>query len=175
VIVLVIGGTRSGKSEVAEGLAARVADRVTVLIPWADAGTDIDADTELAARVATHRARRPAAWTTVECGDALPAALAATPDVVVVDSLGTWVARHDAFAVDVDALVTALRRRDAATFVVTEEVGLSVHAPTEAGRGFADAVGLLNRAVADVADTVLLVVAGRALRLDAAGLGVEER
>jgi nicotinate-nucleotide--dimethylbenzimidazole phosphoribosyltransferase len=49
---------------------------------------------------------------------------------------------------------------------VSEEVGLGVHAPTEVGRRFADALGELNRAVADVADRALLVVAGRVLPLD---------
>jgi nicotinate-nucleotide--dimethylbenzimidazole phosphoribosyltransferase len=52
--------------------------------------------------------------------------------------------------------------------VVSEEVGLGVHAPSEAGRRFADVLGTLNRAVADVADRVLLVVAGRVLPLDRA-------
>jgi adenosyl cobinamide kinase/adenosyl cobinamide phosphate guanylyltransferase len=45
-------------------------------------------------------------------------------------------------------------------------VGLGVHPPTDVGRRFADALGGLNRAVADVADRVLLVVAGRVLPLD---------
>jgi adenosyl cobinamide kinase/adenosyl cobinamide phosphate guanylyltransferase len=44
-------------------------------------------------------------------------------------------------------------------------VGLGVHTPTEAGRRFADALGEINRAVADMADEVLLVVAGRVLPL----------
>ena len=47
-----------------------------------------------------------------------------------------------------------------------EEVGLGVHPSSEAGRVFRDALGELNQAVAAVADQVLLVVAGRTLRLD---------
>ena len=50
--------------------------------------------------------------------------------------------------------------------VVSEEVGLSVHAPSEPARRFVDSLGDLNRAVADLADEVLLVVAGRVLPLD---------
>ena len=69
--------------------------------------------------------------------------------------------------VDVAGLVAALRRRAEPTVVVTEEVGLSVHPPTEAGRRFADALGQLNLAVADAADQTLLVVAGRVLPLAA--------
>jgi adenosyl cobinamide kinase/adenosyl cobinamide phosphate guanylyltransferase len=53
--------------------------------------------------------------------------------------------------------------------VVSEEVGLGVHPATEDGRRFRDALGTLNQAVAAVADEVLLVVAGRILRLDAPG------
>ena len=49
--------------------------------------------------------------------------------------------------------------------LVSEEVGLSVHPPTEIGRLFVDVLGELNRAVAGRADRVLLVVAGRVLDL----------
>jgi adenosyl cobinamide kinase/adenosyl cobinamide phosphate guanylyltransferase len=49
--------------------------------------------------------------------------------------------------------------------LVSEEVGLGVHAATEVGRRFADQLGLLNRAVADQADDVLLVMGGRVLPL----------
>jgi adenosylcobinamide kinase/adenosylcobinamide-phosphate guanylyltransferase len=50
--------------------------------------------------------------------------------------------------------------------VVSEEVGLGVHPSFAMGRHFRDALGTLNQAVASVSDRVLLVVAGRALRLD---------
>ncbi len=94
---------------------------------------------------------------------------------VLVDSLGTWVARAPGMQVDTAALVDALRRRSGPTIVVSEEVGLAVHPPTEAGRRFADTLGLLNAAVAANADRVLLVVAGRAVSLRTVddALGVE--
>ena len=50
--------------------------------------------------------------------------------------------------------------------IVSEEVGLGVHPSTEVGRAFRDVLGDVNRAVAEVADEVLLVVAGRVLPLD---------
>jgi len=84
---------------------------------------------------------------------------------VLVDSLGTWVAACD-MAPDVEALLAVLRRRTGDTVLVSEEVGLGVHPPTELGVRFRDAVGEVNAAVADVADDVRLVVAGRGLRLD---------
>ncbi len=161
-IVLVIGGTRSGKSAVAERLAARTGDPVTVLAP-----TSPGDDADLAARVRAHQARRPATWRTCECGAALPAALDAVTGSALVDSLGAWVATSPDLTVDVPGLLAALHRRPALTVVVTEEVGLSVHPATEAGRRFADVLGQLNRAVADAADQTLLVVAGRVLSLAA--------
>ncbi len=90
------------------------------------------------------------------------------PGTVLVDSLGSWVAACD-MAPDLDALQGALRRRPGDTVLVSEEVGLGVHPPTALGVRFRDAVGELNVAVAEVADDVRLVVAGRGLRLDPPG------
>jgi adenosyl cobinamide kinase/adenosyl cobinamide phosphate guanylyltransferase len=180
-ITLVLGGTRSGKSEVAEALLAEVlaadgAHTVTYV------ATGQVTDDDMAARVAAHRARRPAAWTTVEPGRDLARALGAAPGHAIVDSLGTWVAAHDDLAPDIPGLCRALRGRTDAggadagggarrrhTVVVSEEVGLGVHAESEIGRRFADVLGELNRAVADEADRVLLVVAGRVLPLERIG------
>lgn len=161
-ITLVLGGTRSGKSEVAERLVAAAGGPVTYLAT----GRAVDGD--MAARIAAHQARRPPAWTTVEAGTDLPVALARVEGHALVDSLGTWVAAHDDLAPDVPALCAALAGRAGAgrTVLVSEEVGLGVHAPTPAGRRFTDVLGGLNRAVADLADRVLLVVAGRVLPLD---------
>jgi nicotinate-nucleotide--dimethylbenzimidazole phosphoribosyltransferase len=163
VITLVLGGTRSGKSVIAERLAASLPQPVTYV---ATGGIDDD-DADLSARIAAHRTRRPSDWTTVEAGAELAGALHAHPGgTALVDALGSWVAQHADLHVDVAALLDALRARQGDTVVVSEEVGLSVHPPTEAGRRFVDAMGELNRAVADVADRVLLVVAGRVLSLD---------
>jgi adenosyl cobinamide kinase/adenosyl cobinamide phosphate guanylyltransferase len=169
-IVLMLGGTRSGKSALAERRAAQLGDTVTFIAPCATPSTDDD----LIARIAAHRARRPSTWGTVECGDALPEALRRAPGVALVDSLGTWVANAPELVVDVPALVEALEERTAPTVLVGEEVGLAIHAPTRIGRDFTDRLGELNTAVAAIADEVLLVVAGRVLRLeqpDALGLG----
>jgi len=159
-VTLVLGGTRSGKSEVAERMAAGLGDVVTYVATAAVDPTDADH----ARRVEAHRARRPAAWPTVEVGADLPTVLASIEGPVIVDSLGTWVAACD-FEVDELALRSALTTREGSTIVVSEEVGLGVHPPTELGVRFQDALGRLNRVVADIADDVWLVIAGRALGL----------
>ena len=88
---------------------------------------------------------------------------------VLVDSLGTWVAADADLAPDAPRCARRCARARAGagdTVLVSEEVGLGVHPATEVGRRFADGLGELNRAVAEVADRVLLVVAGRVLALD---------
>jgi adenosylcobinamide kinase/adenosylcobinamide-phosphate guanylyltransferase len=160
----VLGGARSGKSEVAEGLVAVLGDAVTYVATGGPADPSVDAD--WAARVAAHRARRPAAWTTVEAAGHLPDLIRRLSDAVLLDSLGTWVASSPDFAVDVVGLIRALAERDGDTVVVSEEVGLGVHPETEVGRAFRDALGTVNRAVAGVADDAWFVVAGRRLRLE---------
>lgn len=169
-IVLVLGGTRSGKSAVAESMAARLAGGDGAVTYVATAWLD-PADADHAARIGAHRARRPGSWTTVECTDpaALPDVLTSAVGVVLLDSLGTWVTGHADLDADPAPLVAALRARVETTIVVSEEVGLAPHAPTEVGRRFADALGRANHAVSDVADRALLVVAGRAVELPPPG------
>lgn len=164
-VTLVLGGTRSGKSTVAEQLAAELASRGGGTVTYV--ATASVTDEEMARRVAAHQARRPAAWSTVELASSteLPAVLAHLDGSVLVDSLGTWVASAPDLEVDAQALVHALQVRSGSTVLVSEEVGLAVHPATAVGRAFVDALGDLNQAVATVAQRVLLVVAGRTLEL----------
>lgn len=171
-VVLVLGGARSGKSTVAERLAAETGDPVTYVATGAPA--EPTADASWAARVDAHRARRAETWSTVELpraaqGDATPdlaGAVGGLTGTVLVDSLGAWIARSPAFAVDAAALCRCLEGREGTTVVVSDEVGLGVVPETELGNRFRDALGELNRAVAEIADDVFLVVAGRRLRLE---------
>ena len=158
-ITLVLGGVRSGKSEVAERLAGPGPGTylATALVAPGDA--------DFAARVARHRARRPGSWATVEEPRCVPEVLARLEGVVLLDALGTWIAND--LEADIDGLLAALVNRPGDTIVVSEEVGLGVHPVTEVGRLFADRLGEANRRVAAVADRCLLVVAGRIIDLPA--------
>jgi adenosyl cobinamide kinase/adenosyl cobinamide phosphate guanylyltransferase len=161
-LVLVLGGARSGKSAVAERRAGEGAAPVTYV------ATGTATDPEMVARIAAHRRRRPEQWATVEvgAGDDLAGTLAALEGTVLLDALGTWLAAQPGFEVDGGRLCAALAGRAGDSVVVSDEVGLGVHPATEVGRHFRDALGTLNQQVAAVADDVLLVVAGRSLRLD---------
>ena len=59
-LTLILGGARSGKSRLAQRLAAQ-AQRVTYI-----ATAQIRDDPEMAARIERHRAGRPGSWQTIE-------------------------------------------------------------------------------------------------------------
>jgi nicotinate-nucleotide--dimethylbenzimidazole phosphoribosyltransferase len=174
---LVLGGTRSGKSEFAERL---LTDEPTVR--YVATGRS-SADAEWARRIDAHRARRPAVWTTEEVGDdpgRLPSLLAgAQPsEVVLVDEIGTWVGAlltpddgttaAPALDESIARLGAAVRACPARLVLVSPEVGLAPVALTPLGRAFVDAVGSTNIALADACDAVVLVVAGQPVRVKGA-------
>ena len=162
-ITLVLGGARSGKSRVGEALVSSNSGPVTYV-----ATADARDDPEFLARVAQHRQRRPVDWATIECGADLVTVVAGLRGTVLIDSLGTWLARWPDFAVDVTALLAALGRVTGDVVVVSDEAGLGVHPTSEVGRAYRDALGSLNQSVADYADCVLFVVAGQVMTLKGA-------
>jgi adenosylcobinamide kinase / adenosylcobinamide-phosphate guanylyltransferase len=154
-LVLFLGGQRSGKSEVAERLAATGPRPITYVATICDGS-----DPELEERIARHRLRRDGSWRTVVADGDLRLPSTGT---VLVDGLGMWLAGLPR-PVDPEWVVARVRR-NAATVVVTEEVGMGLVPSNEEARRFADSLGALNRAMAEVADRVYLVVAGRVLTL----------
>jgi adenosylcobinamide kinase/adenosylcobinamide-phosphate guanylyltransferase len=87
-ITLVLGGARSGKSEVAERIAVRLPAPITYLATLVPGN-----DPDLAARIDAHRARRPAGWRTIEAGAELPALLRSVPGPVLLDGSGRGLRR----------------------------------------------------------------------------------
>jgi adenosylcobinamide kinase/adenosylcobinamide-phosphate guanylyltransferase len=173
---LVLGGARSGKSEQAELRVAGEPD-VTYVAAGA-AGTGGDA--EWAARVAAHRARRPAWWRTVETTD-LAGVLAGAGGALLIDGIGTWLAAvmdecgawdgsadsAARLAAWVAGLTGAWRQTGAYVVAVSDETGLGVVPGTPAGRRFRDELGRLNQVLAAESEETELVVAGRVVPLPA--------
>jgi adenosyl cobinamide kinase/adenosyl cobinamide phosphate guanylyltransferase len=158
-LILVLGGARSGKSGVAEALASQLPQPVTYVATLVVDGQDAD----LTHRIDLHQQRRPASWATLDATADLPHQLRGVEGTVLLDSLGPWVALHEPDNEATRELCDALASRGGDTVVVSDEVGMSVHPATESGRAFQDATGGVNQRLADVADETLLVVAGRIL------------
>lgn len=170
---LVLGGIRSGKSAHAESLLADAYE-----VRYLATGPVPTEDDSWSTRVRAHRDRRPDRFVTVETADPAAELRADAAATVLIDDLGTWLTgvldRADAWddqtvSVDdhVDELCAAIDDHFGDIVVVSPEVGLSVVAPTSAGRRFADELGALNARVAQVVDRARLVVAGRVLDLPA--------
>jgi adenosylcobinamide kinase / adenosylcobinamide-phosphate guanylyltransferase len=168
---LILGGIRSGKSQYAEATIARaVADEqpVRYLATGAAAGDD----SGWSARVAAHRNRRPAHWSTVESHDVATQLRADPGTATLVDDIGGWLVaamdRGGAWAGDgvadaVEDLLGAVDAFGGPLVLVSPEVGLSVVPATESGRRFTDELGMVNQRLAAQCDRVVLVVAGQPL------------
>jgi len=159
-VTLVLGGARSGKSRYAESLVTARPH------PWVYIATAEPCDDEMAARIATHQARRAEGWQTIEAPHELPEALRDAPQdaAVLVDCLTLWLANvmHAAFDIDqiTQRLEEALRARAGTTVLVSNEVGLGIVPDNALARSFRDAQGVLNQRLANVAGRIMLMVAG---------------
>lgn len=166
---LVLGGIRSGKSRWAETAVAAADGPVRYLATGA-VPSAAPQDDEWARRVAAHRGRRPAHWSTVETPDVAGALRTDPVTATLVDDIGGWLTatmdRRDAWTggavtADVDDLLTAVAAVAGPLVLVSPEVGLTVVPATAAGRRFADELGELNQRLADACERVVLVVAGQ--------------
>ncbi len=160
---LLLGGARSGKSRYAVEQAQVIGGSAAVV------ATARAVDGDMAARIARHRAERPARWATLEEPLDIAAACrraARSHDLVIVDCVTVWISNlmergdDDTLVLAaVDDLAKLLRERLGSVILVSNEVGQGVHPPTELGRRFRDLLGVVNQRLAAVADRVTLMVA----------------
>jgi adenosylcobinamide kinase/adenosylcobinamide-phosphate guanylyltransferase len=174
--ILITGGVRSGKSRFAETLLAESAE-----VTYVASGPvpDPAADAEWAARIADHRVRRPAHWSTVETTDVV-GVLRNVSGPILIDCLGTWLTAlidrlgtwdeplpnwQTDFHDQLGDLVTAWQARRDIAIAVTNEVGWGLVSQYRSGRVFTELLGEVNQEMAAASDEVIMIVAGRALRL----------
>ncbi len=170
--VLVLGGTRSGKSRWAERLAAEAAAHTGQPVCYLATAEPLDG--EMADRIDAHRQRRPHEWVTLE--EPLAAAEAirrwSATHVVLVECLtlllSNWMRDplgSASFAQRADALAAAVAQSPSPVIVVSNEVGAGIVPMYPMARQYADWLGLLNQRVARASARVYLTVAGRPLLL----------
>jgi len=165
-IIYISGGTRSGKSSYAQKLALEKSESpvyVATAKIW---------DEDFAARVEMHKAERGPEWRLLERETNIHM-LPIENEVVVVDCVTLWLTNifmeHredikkslDAFKMQVDGL----RSKDGTFIIISNEIGMGLHAETVLGRKFTDLQGWANQYVASVADEAIFMVSGLPLRL----------
>ena len=163
---LVFGGARSGKSLFAERLVTE-SGLAPVYIATAEAR-----DGEMESRIATHRQRRGAEWTTLEEPFDLAGMIAreARPDrALLVDCLTLWLSNHYFAEHDIEAETRGLNDAIAGlvgpVVLVSNEVGFGIVPENRLSRDFRDAQGRLNQSIAAACDRAILVAAGLPLVL----------
>lgn len=165
---LILGGSRSGKSALAERIASAHGEDV-VYVATAAAG-----DGEMRERIAQHRARRPSHWGCIEeplqLADTLRAQ-ARPGRCLLVDCLTLWLsnllldADDGAQARECAALLKTLPGLPGAVVLVSNEVGLGVVPMGALSRRFVDEAGRLHQQLAVHCDRVIFVAAGLPLAL----------
>lgn len=165
-IIYITGGTRSGKSRFAQEMALeRSANPVYVATAriW---------DDDFAKRVERHKAERGPEWTSLECEHNVHL-LPLENHVVVIDCVTLWLTNlfmtYDqdidkslaAFKIEIDSIFKLI-----GTFIIiSNEIGMGVHAETEVGRKFTDLQGWANQYVGAKSDEAILMVSGLPLYL----------
>lgn len=168
---LILGGARSGKSRLAERLAADSDLAVTYI------ATSQALDGEMAARIVHHRQRRPAHWALVEEPLQLARVLreqAGAQRCLLVDCLTLWLTNllmledPARLAEERDAFLECLGELPGRVILVSNETGLGVVPLGELTRRYVDEAGWLHQAVADQAERVTFMVAGLPMTLKGA-------
>ncbi len=178
VLVVILGGTRSGKSRFGRERAAALASGG----PVAYVATAVPGDPELDDRIRRHRADRSAEWQTIEAGVHLAAAIrgVAPTTTILLDGLTLWTSlalADDATRVDAvldgefAELLEAIAEHDGAVVVVSDEIGLGMVPLDPLARAFRDLLGIAHQRLVARSDEAWLMVAGRAIALPAMGSG----
>lgn len=162
----ITGGERSGKSRYAQQLAESLSDTPYYL------ATSRIWDDDFKNRVKRHVSDRDERWTTLEEEKFLSTVII-EKSVVVIDCVTLWLTN---FFVDtkndvekclslakeeIDKLVAL----DATIIIISNEIGMGLHAQTASGRKFTELQGWVNQFIAQKADKAIFMVSGLPLTL----------
>ena len=170
---LILGGARSGKSRLAEKLAAESGCAVTYI------ATSQLLDGEMSERVRHHRERRPVEWALIEEPVELARVLrdnARADACLLVDCLTLWMTNllmledPQRLIAERNALLECLADLPGEIVFVSNETGMGVVPLGELTRRYVDEAGWLHQALAERCQRVVLTVAGLPLTLKGTAL-----
>ncbi|NVK09769.1 MAG: bifunctional adenosylcobinamide kinase/adenosylcobinamide-phosphate guanylyltransferase [Tenacibaculum sp.] len=165
-IYYISGGERSGKSSYAQKLAESLSETPIYL------ATSRIWDEDFKQRVDRHISDRDERWTTVEEEKWLSKVIS-EKQTVVIDCVTLWLTN---FFVDTKydiekALeiaqeeINKLVEIDANIIIISNEIGMGLHANSESGRKFTQLQGWTNQHIAKLADKATFMVSGLPLTL----------
>jgi adenosylcobinamide kinase/adenosylcobinamide-phosphate guanylyltransferase len=168
-ITFITGGARSGKSRLAEELAAKLGDPLGYL------ATGQAGDAEMAARISRHQDRRGNAWQTMEEPLRVLDVLQGHDgyfQAILVDCLTLWLSNllfhyNDPAKVltDVRELTANFAALQTPLFIVSNEVGMGIVPENPLARRFRDLAGEANELIAAAASDVYVTFSGLPLKL----------
>jgi adenosylcobinamide kinase/adenosylcobinamide-phosphate guanylyltransferase len=160
-IYFITGGQRSGKSSYAQKLALQLSGNPLYI------ATSRIWDDDHRARIERHKSDRDERWTTIE-EEKYISRIDLENKVAVIDCITLWLTN---FFVDNNYIVedvlketkaelNALAAKNSNIIIVSNEIGMGLHADTETARKFTDLQGWTNQYIAALADKVILMVSG---------------
>jgi adenosylcobinamide kinase/adenosylcobinamide-phosphate guanylyltransferase len=162
-IIFITGGARSGKSSYAQEQALQLSSA-----PLYVATAKVYAnDGQFKQRVMRHQSDRDERWTSIE-EPLYVSQLSMSEKTVVIDCVTLWLTNFFSLCkYDVENSlqamkdeITQLQKIPATFFIISNEIGMGVHAETEIGRKFTDLQGWTNQHIARIASKVVLMVSG---------------
>ncbi|MEM9857026.1 MAG: bifunctional adenosylcobinamide kinase/adenosylcobinamide-phosphate guanylyltransferase [Bacteroidota bacterium] len=161
-IHMITGGERSGKSSYAQQLALE-ASNVPIYFATAKVW-----DNEFKERIRRHKTERDQRWQLIESEIEIFRCLPESGRTVVIDCITLWLTnlfsfhksdKRQAFD-EAKQEVNQLSAYPGNLFVVTNEIGMGVHAPHSTTRDFVELQGWTNQHLGKNADKVTLMVSG---------------
>src|SRR5688500_824394 len=162
-IIFITGGARSGKSKYAQEQALALSS-APLYVATAKMYAN---DKEFKQRIQRHKLDRDERWTLLE-EQLYVSKLSISDKTVVIDCITLWLTNFFSLhKYDVENSLKAikdeinqLQKIHATFFIISNEIGMGVHAETEIGRKFTDLQGWINQHIARIADKVALMVSG---------------
>lgn len=167
-LCLVLGGARSGKSQLAFHLAGDE-------LPKAFVATGEPGDEEMEQRIQQHQQDRDPSWETKEIPIDVSGWLKGEGveyKTVIIDCLTLWLSnllgrgnQDRQIVTHIETLVEAVRCVPGKVILVSNEVGMGIVPGDAITRQFRDLAGKMNQRIAAAADSVYFSVSGLPMKL----------